>query len=419
MKRTISYYGIILLIFFSNIFASCDVSSQGNFASKQDRIDTFKSKQAIKVDVDTVKLSTLLYAQQYKGTTQPQREVSWRSQIEGTLLELLVEVGDGVERGQLIGRLDNSLLLTDVAGKVGELAALQSELAQTKIQVTNAKIKLDEAKIQLQQAKSEAIRYQDLAKTGLIAQQQAESFKTAAEIAEKSLLTAQEAVKLEEKAVAIAEGRIVAQQAAIAESKQRQSYSKITAPISGVAIAKAKEPGSLIRIGEEVVTIGDFSQIKVVVPLSELDLDKVSVGQHVEVKLDAFGDRKFMGKVSRIAPTTNSSSRQIPIEVMVNNPDRKIKGGLLARVNFTPERESSIIILETAIVEDRGDNYVFTVTKQDNKKGNVTKQKVIVGDRNNGKVEIIAGLSPGDRYVLRSSKPLEDKDSVSLSIISK
>jgi HlyD family secretion protein len=375
-------------------------------------------EELIKVDVQTASLSNLSAQKQYSGTTQPEQQVAWRSQTEGTLLELSVKVGDRVNQGQLIGRLDDRLIATAVEGQKGELAALESELAQARIQVTNAQIKQQEAQIQLEQAKSDAIRYQNLAKTGVIPDQQAESFKTTAKVAQKTLLTAQEAIKLEEQAIAVIQGRIITQNSAIAESQQRQTYSQIMAPISGIVVAKANEPGSLVRAGEEVVKIGDFRQIKIVVPLSELDLGKVRVGQKVTVSLDAFGDRQFSGQVSRIAPTTNTSSRQIPVEVVVNNPENQIKGGLLARVNFLGIQKSSVVVPEMAVIQENGTNYIFTVGQKNNNQSNVTKRKIIVSDRNNGKVEILAGISPGEKYVVRSSQPLKDQDIVGLSIIS-
>ena len=373
----------------------------------------------INVDVEVASLGSLRSERKYTGTTQAQQEVSWRSQTEGILLELSTEVGDRVAKGELIGQLDDRLLAADVAGREGELATLESELAQAKIQVRNAQISLEEAEIQLEQAKNDAQRYQKLAATGLIAQQQAESFQTAARVAEKAVLTAQEAVKTEEKAVAVVQGRIATQQSAIAESQQRQTYSQIVAPISGIVTARASEPGSLIQAGEEVVTIGDFSQIKIVIPLSELDLGQVVVGQKVEVKLDAYGDRQFTGQVSRIAPTTNNFSRQIPVEIIVDNPERQIKGGLLARVNFTSDSKSKVIVPESALKTEEGANYIFTVTQtKENNQGKVTQRKVVTGDRSNGRVEITAGISPGERYVIRSSQPLQDRDEVGLSILS-
>ena len=420
VKKINLCFKIFLWLIVSTSAFGCNQNSQNDRAIESRGQDNSIAKKAIKVDVETANLGYLSAEREYKGKTQPRKQVSWRSQTEGILLKLSVEVGDRVQQGQSIGRLDDRILQSEVAGRTGELAALQSELAQAKIRVADARIRLEEAEIQLEQANNEAIRYQDLAKTGLIAQQQAQSFKTAAKIAEKALLTAREAVKLEQQAVATAEGRITAQSSVIAESKQRQAYSQITAPIDGIVTAKAKDPGGLIRTGEEVLTVGDFSKMKVIVPLSELDLGKVNIGQRVRVKLDAFADRQFVGEVARIAPTANDSSGQIAVEVKIDNPERQIKGGLLARVNFASAKERRIIVPAAAIVEDKGTNYLFTVAQNNqNNQSKVIKRKISIGDRAQNKVEIISGISPGEKYVLRSSKPLEDKDLVSLSIISK
>ena len=418
-KKISWYFRIALLLFICTIMGSCNSQLESNYLEELNKANV-SSKKAIKVDVETANIGYLFPEKQYKGTAQPHKQVSWRSQTEGVLLELSVEIGDRVQQGQLIGKLDDRILQTEVAGKIGELAALESELAQAQTRVTDARIKLEEAEIQLEQANNEAIRYENLANTGLIARQQAESFKTAAKIAEKALLTAREAVKLEQQAVVAVRGRIATQSSAIDESKQRQTYSQIIAPISGIVTARTKDPGSLIRAGEEVVTIGDFSQIKITVPLSELDLGKVKIGQKVRVKFDAFENSQFLGEVARIAPTTNDSSRQIAVEVKIDNPSDKIKGGLLARIDFASTKQPQVIVPETAIIQDGGSDYLFTTSEKDeNNRSSVTKRKVLIGDRANNKVEIIAGISPGEKYVLRSSKPLKDRDLVSLSIISK
>ncbi|MEM8832016.1 MAG: efflux RND transporter periplasmic adaptor subunit, partial [Cyanobacteria bacterium P01_G01_bin.19] len=154
--------------------------------------------------------------------------------------------------------------------------------------------------------------------------------------------------------------------------------------------------------------------------ISELDLGEVRIGQEVRVSLDAFQNQKFAGRVSRISPTTNLQSRQIPIEILLDNPDRKIKAGLLGRVSFFAERESNVVVPKTAIVNQAGTNYIFVTTnKNKDNQSNVSKRKVIIKNSSSEeKVEIIAGLLPGERYVIRSSKPLQDKDVVSLSIIS-
>ena len=427
-RRKPGYFAIKLIWAIFSLFslASCSFDEQQDLGQRSPQLDSISLssvKKTTTVDVALARLTSLSSTKEYVGTTKPSKQVALRSQVEGRLLDLAVDLGDWVNRGQEIGQLDDSLLTAAVSGARAELASLESELARAKIQVKNAQIRLEEAQIQLEQAQNDAARYRELAKTGLIAQQQAESFETAAKIAQKALLSAQEAIKTEEQAVAAAQGRIAVQQAAIAESEQRQVYTKLIAPLTGVVVAKAIEPGSLIQSGEEVITIGDLSQIKVVVPLSELDLGKVTLGQGVKVKLDAFGDRIFTGKVSQIAPTTSDSvARQIAVEITVANPDNQIKGGLLARVNFQTSARAHIVVPESALVNEAGIDYIFIVKivegASETRQTTVTKRRVQTGDRSNGKVEVIAGIKAEERYVVRSSNPLGDGEMVALSIIS-
>ena len=375
--------------------------------------------QPIKVDVAIANKSNLISTQEYIGTTKPVKEVIVRSQVEGRLLNLTVDVGDTVRQGQQIGSLDDGLLAAAVERERAELANLESELNRAEIQVKNAEIQLQEALIELEQANNDATRYQDLAKTGSIAQQQAESYITDAKIAQKAVLSAKEAVNTELQAVSAAKSRIASQKSTIAEAAQRQTYAQIYAPLSGVVTEKFKETGSLVRSGEEIITVGDLSLAKVVVSLSELDLGKVFVGQEVKIELDAFGRDDFAGKVSRIAPTTaDSVARQIPVEITLANPDNRIKGGLLARVDFQSVTQSQIVVPESAIVREDGTGYLFTVDEIVDRQATVNKKEVTLGDRNLGKVEILSGIKSGEKFVLRSSQPLQDKDEVALSIIS-
>ena len=388
--------------------------------SDQIQQENSSSEQKItNVDVAIATLGSLTTEIEYIGTTTPIHEVSLRSQVEGRLLNLLVDVGDAVKKGQVLAKLDDNLLAVAVSREQAELATLESELARAKIQVKNAQIRLEETLVQLEQAENDAARYVELAKTGLIAQQQAESFQTAAKVAQKAVLLAREQVNTEKQGVAAAISRIAVQKAAIAEQQQRQAFTSLIAPIDGVVLTKTSQPGNLIQPGEEVLQLGNFSQIKIVVPLSELDLGSITLGQTVQVKLDAFTTRSWQGKVTNIAPIADSTARQLSVEVAVTNLDRQIKAGLLARVTFLSAKQKRVIVPESAIVESNGIDYVFVLSEvQAARQAKVNKQRVQLGDRANGKVEIATGIEPGTKVVIRSSKPLIHQETVSLSILS-
>ena len=371
------------------------------------------------VDVETASLGSLKKEIEYIGTTAPFHQVSVRSQVEGRLLNLSVDVGDSVRKEQVLARLNDNLLVAAVNREKAELATLESELARAKTQVKNAQIQLEETLVKLEQAENDADRYVGLAKTGLIAQQQAESFQTAAKVAQKAVLSAREQVNTEKQGVSAAIGRIEAQKAVISEQQHRQAFTTLISPINGVVLTKTREPGNLIQPGEEVLQIGNFSRVKVIVPLSELDLDSVNLGQKVQVKLDAFTGDSFSGTVTSIAPLADSNARQVSVEVTVANPARQIKGGLLARVTFLSTRQQRVIIPDSAILEEDGVNYVFVVNGEtETRQAKVQKQEVQLGDRANGRVEITTGIEPGVKLVVRNSKPLNDGETVSLSILS-
>ncbi len=418
-----SRYLSLLLLIINFTLEGCGLNfPNGSSTSSDSKITALSTAQSqlTAVDVEIAKLGNLTTAREYVGTTEPIRKTLLRSQAEGKLLNLSVEVGDRVSQGQILGSLDSSLLTAAVNREKAELASLESELASARIRVKNAELALEEALLRLAQAKSDAQRYSQLAQQGLISSQEAESFQTTAKVAEKTVLVAQESINIAKQAVAASIGQVASQKEAIAEATQRQAYSQLIATANGIVIAKINEPGNLIREGEEIVEIGDFSRVKVVVPISELDLGQISLGKSVAVIFDAFGDRIFPGTISQISPTANANTRQIPIEITLDNSQSQIKAGLLARVTFTNSAATKVIIPESAIVEEAGTNYIFVVKLEDStaQQAVVEKRRIIISDRQEGKVAISQGIKPQEKFVLRAAKPLSDGEAVSLSILS-
>ncbi|WP_017655084.1 efflux RND transporter periplasmic adaptor subunit [Fortiea contorta] len=399
------------------------------------------ANQAIPVDVAIAKVESLQVQPEYVGTTTPFRTVSVRSQVEGRLLALNLDVGDSVTKGQVVGQLDDALLLTALRQAEAELAARTSEVTKAKTVVSNALAELEQRRLEVVQAQADSQRQQTLFRQGAIAEQAAEQARTKVKTATQILRAATEKVSTEQQAVAAAQGRVLAQQAVVAQAKERRSYARLISPITGVVTEKVTEPGNLLQAGSEVIKIADFSRVKVVVQVSELELANIQVGQSVQVSLDAFPDQTLIGRVTRISPIADATARLIPIEVVIPNSETKISSGLLTRVNFTSQTQQRIVIPQTAI-QERADSRKNSDTAQpralfDRNKSNsqdrtatvflvretgeqtkVTTRAVTLGKKADGKVEILSGLQPGDRYVVRSGKPLKDGAAVRLSILS-
>lgn len=376
-----------------------------------------RTEAPVAVETALAETGTLDTAIEYTGTTAPIREVSIRSQTEGRLLEVTVDIGDLVRKGQSLGQVDSRLLLALVNQQESELAALESEVIQAQTEVSDARTRVEQARVELQQAQADANRLQSLAGAGAIATQAAEQAVTAVRTAEQTLRSAQEQVRTRQQAVVAAQRRVSAQQATLAEVQAREAFALLTSPISGAVLQKVAEPGDLVQPGDEVLRLGDFSTIKVVVQVSELQLGNLTVGQPTQVQLDAFPNQTFRGQISRISPAADPVARLIPVEITIPNSQGRIGSGWLARVKFQTTQASRVIVPETAFINPDQKNQLFVVAgKADPQKA--VARAVQVGETRNGQVEIRSGLQAGEAFIVRSSGPLQDGQAVRLSILS-
>lgn len=435
--------------------AGCGSLPKSEAGAQQPRLGQADDGPAA-VDVAIARTAAVNQDQAYTGTTQPYRRVSVRSQVEGQILNLNVNVGDQVSDGQTLGRLDDGVLTAAVVEAEAEVAARQSEVAQARTAISDAKTQVEETRLQLQQAQSDLQRLEQLFRDGAIPEQQVENARTTVGTARQALRSAQEQVRIREQAVGAVQRRVTAQQAIVAQERVRQSYTLLTSPVTGYVLERTLEPGNLAQPGSEILTLGDFSQVKIDVQLSERELGTIRVGQPVQVRLDAFPNQPITGRVSRISPAADPTARLIPVEVMIPNTNGRIGSGLLARVNFAQQALQRVVVPESALTtnQDRrarqqagnspgnaaarnrpdGDSNsakgksarsqpqrqsgTIFVINQSGEQATVTARQVALGDRQDGQVEILSGLQPGDRYVARSSKALKEGAPVRLSVLS-
>ncbi|QLE54439.1 efflux RND transporter periplasmic adaptor subunit [Nostoc sp. TCL26-01] len=383
------------------------------------------------VDVAIARTGKLEKQREYTGTTTSFRTVSLRSQVEARLLSLNLDVGDSVTQGQNVGQLDDTLLSTELQQAEAELAALQSEVARATNQVSNARTQVERARLEVIQAQADSKRQQQLLKEGAIAEQTAQQANTEAKTAVQALQAAIQQVKTEQQAVSAAQGRVIAQKAVIAQVKERRSYTRLVSPITGVISEKVTEPGNLLQVGGEVLKIADLSRIKVVVQVSELEVGQIRVGQSVQVRLDAFPQQKLIGRVTRISPVADTA-RLIPVEVVIPNAQGNIGSGLTASVNFENQIPQRVVVSQTAIQQEARNQQSSNITQEQPERQNgtlyvlkdaqdkpkVSARAVTLGKKADGKVEILSGLQPGERYIVRSDKPLKDGETVDISVLS-
>jgi membrane fusion protein, multidrug efflux system len=143
----------------------------------------------------------------------------------------------------------------------------------------------------------------------------------------------------------------------------------------------------------------------------EIYLKQIQVGQTLHVALDAIPGKTFEGKVFAVNPLVDAAGRAIVIRAVVRNPDTSLRPGMFARVRLiTRDMQDALAIPEQAIVPQGDEQYVFKVSN-----GRAVRVKVEVGQRRDGKVEIVKGLEPTDMVV--TAGHLKIRDGVPVTIV--
>jgi HlyD family secretion protein len=406
---------VLLLLGAGVALTSCGVLPEREAQAQQEQGQ--RGNGAVAVETAIARAGSLTSQLEYTGTTEPVRQVSLRSQVEGQLLDLAVDVGDRVRQGQVLARVDDRILLTDVNQARAELAALRSEVAESEAQVSDAEALVRSAQAELEQARADAQRFETLAENEAITAQQAEQARTTLRTAEEAVQSAWQQVRTRQQTVVAAVGRVRAQEAVLAQVEERRTYAVLRSPINGAVLEKVTEPGNLVQPGNEVLKLGNFNEVKVVVQVSELELADLRVGQTAMVKLDALPDQELSGRVTRISPAADPTARLVPIEVTIPNVEGRIGSGLLVRVQFSSgTAQPQVVVPESAIGE--GDAPTLFVVQGEGEQAKAVARSVQVGDRANGQVVILSGLEAGETFIASSSRPLKDGQPVRLSILS-
>ena len=180
----------------------------------------------------------------------------------------------------------------------------------------------------------------------------------------------------------------------------------LVSPINGVVTARNYDPGDMTG-NQPVLTVGQLSpEVKVIINVTESDLSLVRSGMPVEVTLDAFSGETFAGKISRIYPTVDPTTRTFQAEVRITNKGERILPGMFARVNIDFGARSNVVVPDRAIVKQTGsgNRYVYVVHG-----GNtVSYERVETGRRLDNSYELISGVNDGDTVVISGQARLAD-----------
>ena len=180
------------------------------------------------------------------------------------------------------------------------------------------------------------------------------------------------------------------------------------APFDGIITQKLMNQGDTINPmmpgGGGVVTLMDFSKVKVRILAPDTDLQHLKEGLKVNAKVDAYPGEFFEGSVYIVNPAAAGQSRLFEIQLQIPNPELKLKPGMFARIEVIAEERRDVSTLPiTCIISAESNPFVFVVSGE-----KAERREVITGIIDSELVEIVSGVQPGDKIVSVGQAMLED-----------
>jgi RND family efflux transporter MFP subunit len=337
------------------------------------------------------------------GAFKPFQEIDVHAKVAGYIKTIYVDVGTHVKDGQTLAILEVPELTAELAGADAAVRRSQQEIRRAQGDVERAKSGHSAA-----HAMYKRLEGASREKAGLVAQQeldnaQARDLEGEAQVssAEASLSAAQQALE-------------------VAEANQKQyaaltNYMRITAPFTGVVTVRYADTGALIAAGTSsstqslpVVRLAQVSKLRLVLPIPESLAAQIHLGDSVKVHVQAL-NQDIVGKVSRFAQSLDLQTRTMETEIDFENAAEKLLPGMYAEtVLQLSDRKDVLVVPMEAVVQNAGEARILVVNGQNI----VEERKVKLGAQGKSRVEVLSGLTDGDRIIVGSQSQFRSGEKV-------
>ena len=258
-------------------------------------------EEGTQVTAEKVQLRTITESVNASGKIYPEIEVKVSPDISGEIVNLFVEEGDSVKKGQVLAKIYADIYST-------QRDQVNASVNQVKAQYENVKASINGLKTVYENAKATNERYKKLLADKIVSRSEYEQTEQTFRSAESNYLAAKESIKS-------TEAQIQGAKAQLARAEKDLSRTTLVAPMDGIISSLSVKKGERVvgtaqMAGTEMMRVADMKSIEVRVDVGENDITKVKIGDTALVEVDAYNNRKFKGIVTKIAASSTSSGTQ-------------------------------------------------------------------------------------------------------------
>ncbi|MEW5764396.1 MAG: efflux RND transporter periplasmic adaptor subunit [Acidobacteriota bacterium] len=285
-------------------------------------------------------------------------EVPVGFRVGGRLAERLVDEGQGVEKGQLLARLESADLDALLAQREAEAAAARAILRELERGFRSEEVAQGRAAYAAAAAEAERLekdleRQRALFEREVISRREFDAARAVSQAASARRSEAEERLKLLERGarseqVEAAKARLAAAEKALDLARVQRGFAELYSPLSGLALAKHAEPGEVLAAGSPVLTVSDLGRVYLRAYLDESDLGKVKLGQSVSVTTDSYPGKTYPGTLAFLSDEAEFTPRTVQtpkervklvyrVKIDLANPDQELKPGMPAEAEVLRE----------------------------------------------------------------------------------
>ena len=301
------------------------------------------------VEVEQPKQETVVYSLRFNGDVLPIQQANIFSKVSGNIERIKVDMGDHVAQNQVLALIDT----TELAQQVQQTAATYQ----------NTKLSYQRSK--------------ELSERNLVAKQDLDNAEATLKVAKANYDLA----------------------------KTRRDYARITAPFPGYVTRRYLDAGAAITANNATLfTLMDLDAVKIVVSVLEKDIPVLRLDTKALVTVDAYPGKQFQGTVRRFSEAVDLSTRTMPVQVDIPNPEHLLKPGMFATVTIIVEEHAhAITVPTTALLKDEKGAYLFSVSED-----TAHRKDVLLGIEQNGRTEILSGLTSTETIITTGQQFVRD-----------
>lgn len=361
--------------------------------------------QGVVLNHATARLGVLAGGTVVSGKLEALHSANVVPKMAGKVASVPVEIGSVVAEGDLLLSLDAADLEALVELNAAQLERVRN--SDLPAQQNQAEFNLANSETLLKTTEADYQRYQQLFSSGAVSSQQLEQ-------AERQYLQSRAACDSARNAMDILLGATIPEtirqyEAQLQKARADFANTVLRAPFSGIITAKNINPGEMVSPTQPVISLVNLDIVLVQANVSEDQVNKIRVGQELNVKVNSVREDPFIGIVTNIALAANATSKAYPVKIQISNPLHSLKPGMFAEVILNTSDEEGIIIPGEALAQDEKGSFVWVVED-----GQAARRSVITGQSDGKDVIIKSGLAAGEDVAVAGTEPLQDGMKVSL-----